>query len=170
MGTKDRAEAKALLNARNESVQQPQLNRQIAQAYLSGTDSGVSTRTWRDAFDAIIEYKKGTTKDRWERGARQQAFGLIHKLVIIETQSEQLLACMKGDQTQNHKSHHRLKMNFLKDQSSEPADTDTAAKNSMRPSAVELMREHQHGLPVWVRAPKRGHEHYSGCSRPKLYE
>ena len=96
LGTKDRAEAKALLNARNESVRQPQLNRQIAQAYLSGTDSGVSTRTWRDAFDAIIEYKKGTTKDRWERGARQAAFGLIHKLVIIETQSEQLLACMRA--------------------------------------------------------------------------
>ena len=96
LGTKNRAEATALLNARNESVRQPQLNRQIAQAYLSGTDSGVSTRTWRDAFDAIIEYKKGTTKDRWERGARQQAFSLIHKLVIIETQSEQLLACMKA--------------------------------------------------------------------------
>jgi hypothetical protein len=25
-------------------------------------------------------------------------------------------------------------------------------------------------LPVWVRAPKHGHEFYSGCSRPKLYE
>lgn len=25
-------------------------------------------------------------------------------------------------------------------------------------------------LPVWVRAPKRGHEFYSGCSRAKLYE
>ena len=35
------------------------------------------------------------TKDRWERGARQKAFDLIHKLVIIETQAEQLLACMK---------------------------------------------------------------------------
>ena len=25
-------------------------------------------------------------------------------------------------------------------------------------------------LPVWVRAPKRGHEFYSGGTRPKLYE
>jgi hypothetical protein len=25
-------------------------------------------------------------------------------------------------------------------------------------------------LPIWVRAPKRGHEFYSGCSRAKLYE
>jgi integrase len=96
LGTKDRAEASALLNARNESIRQPQLNRQIAKAYLAGTDSGISTRTWRDAFDANIDYKRGTTKDRWERGARQQAFALIHKLAIIETQAEQLLACMKA--------------------------------------------------------------------------
>ena len=32
LGTKDRAEATSLLNARNESVRQPQLNLQIAKA------------------------------------------------------------------------------------------------------------------------------------------
>ena len=95
-GTRNRAEATALLNARNEAVRQPQLNRQIAKAYLAGTDSGISTRTWQDAFNAIIEYKRGTTQDRWRRGARQKAFDLIHRLVIIETQAEQLLACMKA--------------------------------------------------------------------------
>jgi integrase len=95
-GTRNRAEATALLNARNEAVRQPQLNRQIAKAYLAGTDSGISTRTWRDAFNAIIEYKRGTTQERWRRGARQQAFDMIHRLVIIETQPEQLLACMKA--------------------------------------------------------------------------
>src|SRR5712672_3441200 len=72
LNTKDRAEATTLLHARNESARQPQLNLQIAKAYLAGTDSGVSTRTWRNAFDAIIENKKGTTKERWERGARQK--------------------------------------------------------------------------------------------------
>ena len=96
LGTKDRAEATSLLNARNESVRQPQLNLQIAKAYLAGTDSGVSTRTWQNAFDAIIEHKRNTTKERWERGAKQSAFDLIRKLVIIETQAEQLLACMKA--------------------------------------------------------------------------
>jgi len=96
LGTKDRAEATALFNARNESVRQPQLNRQIAKAYLAGTDSGISTRTWQDAFNAIIEYKQKTTKERWQRGARQKAFDLIRRLVIIETQAEQLLTCMKA--------------------------------------------------------------------------
>lgn len=32
------------------------------------------------------------------------------------------------------------------------------------------MGEREGVLPVWVRAPKRGHEFYSGCTRPKLYE
>lgn len=96
LGTKDRAEATALLNARNESARQPQLNLQIAKAYLAGTDSGVSTRTWQDAFNAIIENKTGPTKDRWQRGARQKAFDLIHPLIIAETQAEHLFRCLKA--------------------------------------------------------------------------
>jgi hypothetical protein len=95
-GTRNRAEATALLNARNESVRQPQLNLQIAKAYLAGTDSGVSTRTWQDAFNAIIENKTGVTKERWQRGARQKAFDLIHPLIIVETQAKHLLTCMKA--------------------------------------------------------------------------
>ncbi len=92
LGTKDRAEATALLNARDEAARQPQLNLLIAKAYLAGTDSGVSTRTWQNAFDAITQHKRETTKERWERGARQEAFDLIRKRVIIETQAEHLLA------------------------------------------------------------------------------
>lgn len=94
-GTRNRAEATTLLNARNEASRQPQLNLQIAKAYLAGTDSGISTRTWQDAFNAVIEYKQGTTKERWQRGAKQQAFDLIRRLVVVETQAEQLLTCMK---------------------------------------------------------------------------
>jgi integrase len=96
LGTKIRAEAAALLNARNESIRQPQLNLQIAKAYLAGTDSGVSTRTWRDAFNAIIDNKTASTKERWQRGARQKAFDLIHHLIIVETQAEHLFACLKA--------------------------------------------------------------------------
>jgi hypothetical protein len=49
-GTRNRAEATSLLNARNESIRQPHLNLQIAKAYLAGTDSGVATRTWQQAL------------------------------------------------------------------------------------------------------------------------
>jgi hypothetical protein len=36
--------------------------------------------------------------------------------------------------------------------------------------AAQLAAERDGNLPVWVRAPKHGHEFYSGCSRAKLYE
>jgi hypothetical protein len=32
------------------------------------------------------------------------------------------------------------------------------------------MADRNGDLPIWVRAPKRGHEFYSGCTRAKLYE
>lgn len=111
LGTKDRAEAKALLNARNESVRQPQLNLHIAKAYLAGTDSGVSTRTWQNALDAIVETKGGPTKDRWQRAARERALDLIRERVIIETQAEHLFATLKAG-TVSTNVHLRKLHNF----------------------------------------------------------
>lgn len=95
LGTRERAEATTLLNARNESVRQPQLNLQIAKAYLAGTDSGVATRTWQNALDAIVETKSGSTQDRWRRAAKETALDGIRDRIIIETQAEQLLVCLK---------------------------------------------------------------------------
>jgi len=111
LGTKDRAEATALLNARNESVRQPQLNLHIAKAYLAGTDSGVATRTWQNALDAIIETKSGPTQDRWQRAAREKALDSIRGRVIIETQAEQLFACLKAG-TVSTNVHLRKLHNF----------------------------------------------------------
>jgi integrase len=111
LGTKDRAEAKSLLNARNEAARQPQLNLQIAKAYLAGTDSGVATRTWQSALDAIIESKSGSTKDRWQRAAKEKALDSIRGRVIIETQAEELLGCLKAG-TVSTNVHLRKLHNF----------------------------------------------------------
>jgi integrase len=111
LGTRDRAEATSLLNARNEAVRQPQLNLHIAKAYLAGTDSGVSTRTWQQALDAIVETKSGSTQDRWRRAAKEKALDLIRYRVIIETQAEQLLACLKAG-TVSTNVHLRKLHNF----------------------------------------------------------
>lgn len=111
LGTKDRAEATSLLNARNESVRQPQLNLQIAKAYLAGTDSGVSTRTWQQALDAIVETKSGSTQDRWRWAAKEVALDHIRDRVILETQAEHLLACLKAG-TVSTNVHLRKLHNF----------------------------------------------------------
>jgi integrase len=96
LGTKDRAEAVSILNARTEAVRQPHLNLQIAKAYLAGTDSGVAMRTWQNAVDALIELRTGSTKERWQRAAKEKAFDLIRDRVIIETTAEHLFACLKA--------------------------------------------------------------------------
>lgn len=51
--------------------------------------------------------------------------------------------------------------------------TDTAGtKRRASPSArvEELLKDRAGNLPVWIRAPKNGPEHYTGFSRSKLYE
>jgi hypothetical protein len=110
-GTRNRAEATSLLNARNESIRQPHLNLQIAKAYLAGTDSGVSTRTWQQALDAIVETKSGSTQDRWRRAAKETALDSIRNRVILETQAEHLFACLKAG-TVSTNVHLRKLHNF----------------------------------------------------------
>lgn len=110
-GTRNRIEATSLLNARNESVRQPHLNLQIAKAYLAGTDSGVATRTWQQALDAIVETKSGSTQDRWRRAAKETALDHIRHRVILETQAEHLFACLKAG-TVSTNVHLRKLHNF----------------------------------------------------------
>jgi integrase len=111
LGTRDRTEAMSLLNARNESVRQPHLNLEIAKAYLAGTDSGVATRTWQNALDALIETKRGSTQERWRRAAKETALDWIRDRVIIQTQAEHLLACLKAG-TVSTNVHLRKLHNF----------------------------------------------------------
>lgn len=39
-----------------------------------------------------------------------------------------------------------------------------------RELATQLLQEEAKGMPVWVRAPIDGHEHFTGLTRAKLYE
>jgi hypothetical protein len=44
-----------------------------------------------------------------------------------------------------------------------------SAKSRLSVKVGQLLDEEQQDLPVWIRAPKRGVEFYSGFSRSKLY-
>ena len=43
-------------------------------------------------------------------------------------------------------------------------------KGRLTPTVAQRMAEMDGPLPVWVRAPKIGHERFTGLTRPKLYE
>ncbi len=109
--TKDRAAAKKIVFAKNESLRQPGINLQLAKAYLSGSDSGVATRTWQDALVALVDTKKGSTQDRWLRAAKEKALDLIRHKVIIETQAEHMFECLKAG-TVSTNVHLRKLHNF----------------------------------------------------------
>lgn len=87
----DRDAAEQIVLAKNQALRQPTLNLHIARAYLAGSDSGVATRTWRDALDEIIRSKSGPTRLRWETAAKDQALRPLLPRVIMETRAEHLL-------------------------------------------------------------------------------
>jgi hypothetical protein len=72
--TADEEVAAQVVEARNIAERQPSLNLQIAKAYLAGTDNGLSTRTWQDAFAARAATKKGPTLRRWLTAAKDTAW------------------------------------------------------------------------------------------------
>jgi hypothetical protein len=61
---------------------------------------------------------------------------------------------------------------FVNASPTQPANADALDSGSRSAShrATQFMADRDGDLPVWVRAPKRGHEFYSGCTRAKLYE
>jgi hypothetical protein len=72
--TKNRDEAKRLVQHKNEAKRQPLLNRKIGMAYLAGTDSGITKRSWQDVMADIIKDKQGPTLHRWNTAIRDKAF------------------------------------------------------------------------------------------------
>jgi len=93
--TKDEAEARTLLNAKNESFRQPVLNRQIARTYLAATDSAMATRIWQTPMDEMTTTKTGATRARHECAMRDKAFDLIRHLPILETHSAHFLKVLE---------------------------------------------------------------------------
>ena len=109
--TKDRDAAEQIVLAKNQALRQPVLNLQIAKAYLSGTDSGVATRTWQDALTALVETKHGSTQERWARAAKDKALDGIRHQTIVETQAESLMQALKSG-TVSTNVHLRKLHNF----------------------------------------------------------
>jgi len=52
--TRDKAEANRLLNAKNEALEIPALNIEMAKVYLNAADPTLSKRTWRYTVEQLI--------------------------------------------------------------------------------------------------------------------
>ncbi|MBI2946140.1 MAG: hypothetical protein HYY23_00715 [Verrucomicrobia bacterium] len=93
--TGDRQEALRLIAAKNEAAQSPVLNIHLARTYLSASDPATLQRCWSDVFQEIKKTKTGSTKERWERAAKDSAFTSILQLPIFETRAEHFLRVLE---------------------------------------------------------------------------
>jgi integrase len=94
--TADADEARQILEAKNIAERQPILNLQIAKAYIAGTDSGITARTWQDAINAVTTSKQGANKARWLNAAKDRALAPLLPRVIIETNGDFLLRVLQS--------------------------------------------------------------------------
>ena len=65
--TKDAAEARRIVHAKNEAARCPTLNLMMARAYLSAHDPKVLERTWQDAMDEFCSRGKKQTQEHRRR-------------------------------------------------------------------------------------------------------
>jgi integrase len=93
--TKDEAEARTLLQARNESFRQPHLNLQLARTYLAASDPSVATRTWQDVMSEIPKLKSGSTRVRWECAIKAGDLDSLRSLPLLQTRAEHFLEVLE---------------------------------------------------------------------------
>jgi hypothetical protein len=88
--TTDKREAQRLVHARNEAQHTPHVNLMIAKAYLAASDPALTSRTWQDVLNAIINTKTDDTRYRWETAAKNRAFDPLRNLALVKTQAEDI--------------------------------------------------------------------------------
>ena len=108
LNTSDLKAARRIVEAKNQAEEQPAINRQLAKAYLSGTDNGIATRTWQEAMEALTNMKQAANKERWQSAAKDKAFALLLPRVIIDTSNELLLKVLQAGTVSTHVFLRRL--------------------------------------------------------------
>ena len=94
--TTDKREAQRMIHARNEALHTPHVNLMIAKAYLAASDPALTSRTWQDVLNAIINTKTGDTRYRWETAAKDHAFDPLRTLPLVKTQAEDIFKAISA--------------------------------------------------------------------------
>lgn len=106
--TKDRTTAQRLLAGKNQSVEQPMLNRSMAKTYLSAKSPELVERTWQDVMEHYAKSGVDSTRDRKERAFRCQPFTRLQKVKLMDTEADHLFAVLEHKRAGNS-THHYLR-------------------------------------------------------------
>jgi integrase len=92
--TKDEAEARRLIAAKNQAATQPVFNLEMAKVYLKAHDPQFCERTWSLVSDAVQHTYEGSTKARWEKFITSEPLRGVIAKKLIQTTSSDFLAVL----------------------------------------------------------------------------
>ena len=93
--TKDEAEARSLLNARNEASRQPVLNLHIARAYLTASDPAFMERNWQNVMEQLQSRGKDSSRERYASAFKSPSFDGLRNKKLLETTADDFFAVFK---------------------------------------------------------------------------
>ena len=94
--TKDEAEAKSLLNARNEAQRQPVLNLHLARAYLTASDPAFVERTWGTVMEQLQSRGQESSRERYASVFKSPCFDVLRQKKLLETTADDFFAVFKN--------------------------------------------------------------------------
>jgi len=95
LATQDLGQARKIVQAKNDAINQPMMNLVMAKTFLAAKDPKMITRTWADVLARFCERSNPNTRMRHERVVRTKPMQFLKSKRLIETTSDDLLDAMK---------------------------------------------------------------------------
>jgi len=93
--TRDKAEARRIIQAKNDTIAQPLMNLVMARTYLSAQDPRMITRTWADVLERFCDRSNDNTRMRHERVVRTKPMQFLKGKRLIETTADDFFEALK---------------------------------------------------------------------------
>ena len=111
--TREEAEAKRLIAAKNQAADTPMLNRAMAKVYASASSPELMERKWREVMDAYSAKSVETTRPRVARAFRSEPYRVIARIKVNETDASAFWAVLNHKKAGNSTNHYlRRLQNF----------------------------------------------------------
>jgi integrase len=93
--TRDKAEARRIVQAKNDTITQPLMNLVMAKTYLSAQDPKMITRTWAEVMERFCNRSNPNTRMRHERVVRTKSMQFLKGKRLIETTADDFFEALK---------------------------------------------------------------------------
>jgi hypothetical protein len=100
--TRDEAEAKSLLNAKNEAQRQPVLNLHLARAYLTASDPAFVERTWQMVMELMQTRGRDSSRERYASVFKSPSFDGLRNKKLLETTADDFFGVFKQGKGVHH--------------------------------------------------------------------